>query len=52
MPLVVSALETKDGVEMGYVGVNVILALLPPALLSVLAQRYVVRGLTFGAVGG
>jgi multiple sugar transport system permease protein len=52
MPLVVSSLETKDGIEMGYVGVNLVVALLPPVCLSLLAQRYIVRGLTFGTVKG
>jgi multiple sugar transport system permease protein len=46
----VSALQSLDGPEMQGVGVILVLALLPPTLLSFLAQRYVVRGLTFGLV--
>lgn len=50
MPLVVASLETKDGIQMEYVGVNLVLALIPPVVLTILAQRYVARGFTFGAV--
>ncbi len=48
--MVVSGLETKGGVEMEYVGVVLVMARLPPAALSFLAQRYVVQALTFGLV--
>jgi multiple sugar transport system permease protein len=50
MPLVVASLETKDGIQMEYVGVNLVLALMPAVVMTILAQRYVARGLTFGAV--
>ena len=33
-------------------GVRVLLTMLPPSILALLAQRYIVRGLTLGAVKG
>ena len=32
--------------------VRAMIAMIPPVLLALLAQRYIVRGLTFGAVKG
>jgi multiple sugar transport system permease protein len=34
------------------VGVRVLLTMLPPTILALLAQRYIIRGLTLGAVKG
>lgn len=51
-PLAISSLEARDGVEFEYVGSHLVLVLLPPMLLALLARRYVVRGLTMGAVSG
>jgi multiple sugar transport system permease protein len=49
-PLAVAALLNKDGIEFEYVGSHLLLVMLPPLLLALLAQRYLVRGLTLGAV--
>ncbi len=45
------ALDTR-GVQFWFVAVRTLIAVTPPVLLALLAQRYIVRGLTFGAVKG
>jgi ABC-type glycerol-3-phosphate transport system permease component len=49
-PVTVAFLLSKDGPEMDIVGSHLVLVLLPPLLVVLMAQRYLVRGLTFGAV--
>jgi multiple sugar transport system permease protein len=41
-----------QGIRFHTVTTRLLLAILPPALLALTAQRYIVRGLTFGAVKG
>lgn len=52
MPVIIAGAEHTRGVQFWYVGVRTILTLLPPTILALLAQRYIVRGLTLGAVKG
>ena len=52
MPVIIAGAEHTQGVQFWFVGVRVMLTMLPPTVLALLAQRYVVRGLTFGAVKG
>jgi multiple sugar transport system permease protein len=40
------------GVQFWYMAVRATVAMIPPVLLALLAQRYIVRGLTLGAVKG
>jgi multiple sugar transport system permease protein len=40
------------GVQFWYMAVRATIAMIPPVLLALLAQRYIVRGLTLGAVKG
>jgi len=40
------------GVQFWYMAVRATVAMVPPVLLALLAQRYIVRGLTLGAVKG
>ena len=49
-PLAVASLLNKDGIEFEYVGSHLVMVIVPPLLLALLARRYVVRGLTLGAV--
>jgi multiple sugar transport system permease protein len=49
-PLSIASLITKDGIEFEYVGSHLLLVLLPPPLLALLARRYIVRGLSLGAI--
>jgi ABC-type glycerol-3-phosphate transport system permease component len=41
-----------SGVHFNFAGVDTILAIAPPVILSLLVQRYLARGLSFGAVKG
>lgn len=49
-PLAILSLESREGVEFAYVGSHLVAVLLPPLILVLAAQRFVVRGLTLGAV--
>lgn len=48
--MVVTLLEDRDGIPFEHVGSHLTLIVLPPLLLAFLAQRYLVRDLTLGAV--
>lgn len=45
------AVDTR-GVQFWFMAVRALIAMIPPVLLALLAQRYIVRGLTLGAVKG
>ncbi|NQT83183.1 carbohydrate ABC transporter permease [bacterium] len=45
------AVDTR-GVQFWFVAVRTLIAMTPPVIIALLAQRYIVRGLTFGAVKG
>ena len=45
------AVDTR-GIQFWFVGVRVMIAMAPPVILALLVQRYIVRGLTFGALKG
>ena len=45
------AADTR-GVQFWFLAVRALIAATPPVVLALLAQRYIVRGLTFGAVKG
>jgi len=45
------AVDTR-GIQFWFVAVRTLIAISPPVILALLAQRYIVRGLTFGAVKG
>lgn len=49
-PLAVASLLNKDGVEFEYVGSHLLMVTLPPLLLVLAAQHYLVRGLSLGAI--
>jgi multiple sugar transport system permease protein len=51
-PVAVMMMDRKDGVDFGSVGSHLVLTLLPPVLLVLAAQRFLVRGLTLGAIHG
>ena len=52
IPVLLSGGEHSRGVEFWMVATRGMLAILPPALMALLLQRFIVRGLTFGAVKG
>ena len=45
-------INPTQGIQFRSVATRLSLAILPPALLALTAQRYIVRGRTFGAVKG
>jgi multiple sugar transport system permease protein len=50
--VIIAGVEHTQGIQFQAVATRLLLAILPPALLALAAQRYIVRGLTFGAVKG
>jgi len=50
--VLIAGVEHTQGIQFWFVATRLLLAILPPALLGLTAQRYIVRGLTFGAVKG
>jgi multiple sugar transport system permease protein len=50
--VLIAGVEHTQGIQFWFVATRLLLAILPPALLALFAQRYIVRGLTFGAVKG
>ena len=52
MPTLILASRSTRGVNFSSAGVNTILAIAPPVIMSFFVQRYLARGLSFGAVKG
>lgn len=52
IPVLISGGEHSRGVEFWMVATRGMLAIIPPALIALLVQRFIVRGLTYGAVKG
>lgn len=50
--VVIAGVEHTQGIQFWFVATRLLLAILPPTLLALTAQRYIVRGLTLGAVKG
>ena len=46
----IAALETQDGLQVAEMCASCIVAILPVVLLSIFIKKYLVNGLTFGAV--
>ncbi|NSW76571.1 MAG: carbohydrate ABC transporter permease [Candidatus Atribacteria bacterium] len=51
-PVYLAGAEDTRGVQFWFMATRAMLALGPPTVLALLIQRYIVRGLTFGAVKG
>lgn len=50
--VLIAGVEHTQGIQFWFVATRLLVAILPPALLALTAQRFIVRGLTFGAVKG
>lgn len=48
---IAGAIDTR-GVQFWFMGVRAMTAIIPPLIIALVAQRYIVRGLTLGAVRG
>ena len=52
MPAFILASRSTRGVDFNTASVNTLLAITPPVILSFFVQRFLARGLSFGAVKG
>lgn len=52
MSVVIAGTQDVMGVQFWYVSTRLLLAILPPAIVVLIVQRYIVKGLTLGAVKG
>lgn len=52
MPAHMAGSVDTRGVQFWFMATRALIAMVPPVLLALLAQRYIVRGLTLGAVKG
>ncbi len=52
MPVLIAGTEHTQGVQFWYVATRSLLALIPPMIAALIAQRWLIRGLTMGAVKG
>jgi multiple sugar transport system permease protein len=51
-PLLVAGSDSVRGIMFGFVSTRMLIAVSVPVIVSLFVQRYIVRGLTFGAVKG
>lgn len=52
MSVVIAGTQDVMGVQFWYVATRLLLAIIPPAIVVLIVQRYIVKGLTLGAVKG
>ncbi len=52
MSVVIAGTQDVMGVQFWYVATRLLLAIIPPAVVVLIVQRYIVKGLTLGAVKG
>jgi len=52
MTIIIAGTEHTHGVQFWYVSTRLLLAIIPPTVLALMIQKYIVRGLTMGAVKG
>jgi multiple sugar transport system permease protein len=50
--VIIAGVEHTQGIQFWFVATRLLAAIVPPAVLALVAQRYIVRALTFGAVKG
>ena len=52
MPIVIAGTAHTRGVDFWYVATRSLFAIIPPTVIAIALQKFIVRGLTFGAVKG
>ena len=52
IPLHIASTQSTRGTEFWFLAVRALTAMIPPLIIALLAQRYIVRGLTLGGVKG
>ena len=50
IPVALAALQTQRGVLIGKLSAGVVMAIAPIVILSLFIQKYLVKGLSFGAI--
>ncbi len=50
--VIIAGVEHTQGIQFWFIATRLLAAIIPPAVLALLAQRYIVRALTFGAIKG
>jgi multiple sugar transport system permease protein len=51
-PVQMAGAADTRGVQFWFMAVRAMIAMIPPVVVALLAQRFIVRGLTLGAVKG
>ena len=52
MTVLIAGTQDTQGIQFWYVATRMLMAVVPPTILALTVQRYIVQGLTFGAVKG
>ncbi|GEM_PF-6457814 len=52
MTVIIAGVEVTRGIQFWFVATRLLTAITPPSIMALLVQRYIIRGLTLGAVKG
>jgi len=52
LPYIISGASDTRGIQFWFIATRALMAMVPPTILALTVQRFIVRGLTFGAVKG
>ncbi|GAK54485.1 putative transmembrane component of ABC transporter [Candidatus Moduliflexus flocculans] len=52
LPYIISGASDTRGIQFWFIATRALMAIVPPTVLALTVQRFIVRGLTFGAVKG
>ncbi len=52
LPYLISGGADTRGIQFWFIATRALIAMVPPTILALTVQKFIVRGLTFGAVKG
>ncbi len=52
LPYIISGASDTRGIQFWFIATRALMAMIPPTILALTVQKFIVRGLTFGAVKG
>ncbi|MGD2013477.1 MAG: carbohydrate ABC transporter permease, partial [Desulfobacterales bacterium] len=52
LPYIISGASDTRGIQFWFIATRALMAMVPPTILALTVQKFIVRGLTFGAVKG
>jgi len=52
LPYIISGASDTRGIQFWFIATRALMAMVPPTILALMVQKFIVRGLTFGAVKG